>query len=253
MPERRGRGRSRNCPSRRGRSNSISTCSRRCGSRGCAPSHMEKRGGGSIINIGSIYGRESGGPLTYNASKAALHSFTKMLAREYRAEKYPRQHDRSRLDTHGRRNLGAAVSRESSVRERFHQPRDAGRTPRPSRRSRVRGRDARVAARELDHRREHPGGRRAGTLDPLMSRFFSILSSLLPALTFIGCSSPLPTTELPPARYIQAAPEFPGFHDYRGIVDLPMKASGMDQVGNRGPGQDIANRFHFSCRSRAAG
>ena len=27
------------------------------------------------------------------------------------------------------------------------------------------------------------------------------------------------------------APEFPGFHDYRGIVDLPIKASGMDQSG----------------------
>src|SRR5207245_6604645 len=47
-----------------------------------AAAEMEKRGGGSIINISSIYGREAGGPLTYNASKAALISFTKMLARE---------------------------------------------------------------------------------------------------------------------------------------------------------------------------
>lgn len=49
--------------------------------RACAPM-MQKRGGGSIINISSIYGRESGGPLTYNASKAAMISFTKVLARE---------------------------------------------------------------------------------------------------------------------------------------------------------------------------
>jgi 3-oxoacyl-[acyl-carrier protein] reductase len=47
----------------------------------CA-SEMEKRGGGSIINVSSIYGREAGGPLTYNSSKAAMISFTKMLARE---------------------------------------------------------------------------------------------------------------------------------------------------------------------------
>lgn len=47
----------------------------------CAP-QMERRGGGSIINISSIYGREAGGPLTYNASKASMISFTKMLARE---------------------------------------------------------------------------------------------------------------------------------------------------------------------------
>lgn len=43
---------------------------------------MQARGGGAIINISSIYGRESGGPLTYNSSKAAMISFTKMLARE---------------------------------------------------------------------------------------------------------------------------------------------------------------------------
>jgi len=64
-----------------------------------------------------------------------------------------------------------------------------------------------------------------------MPRFFQCSLLTIAALTVIGCSSPLPTTELPPARYIEAAPEFPGFHDYRGIVDLPMKASGMDQSG----------------------
>jgi 3-oxoacyl-[acyl-carrier protein] reductase len=50
-------------------------------SRLCAD-EMEKRGGGAIINISSIYGREAGGPLTYNSSKSAMISFTKMLARE---------------------------------------------------------------------------------------------------------------------------------------------------------------------------
>ena len=47
----------------------------------CAP-EMEKRGGGSIVNISSIYGREAGGVIAYNTSKAALISFNKMLARE---------------------------------------------------------------------------------------------------------------------------------------------------------------------------
>jgi 3-oxoacyl-[acyl-carrier protein] reductase len=47
----------------------------------CAPK-MAERGGGAIINISSIYGREAGGPLSYNTSKAAMISFTKGLARE---------------------------------------------------------------------------------------------------------------------------------------------------------------------------
>ena len=44
---------------------------------------MESRGGGAIINISSIYGREAGGPIAYNAAKAALISLTKMMAREF--------------------------------------------------------------------------------------------------------------------------------------------------------------------------
>ena len=43
---------------------------------------MEQRGGGSIINISSIFGRESGGPISYNASKAAMISMTANLALE---------------------------------------------------------------------------------------------------------------------------------------------------------------------------
>lgn len=47
----------------------------------CA-AEMDRRGGGAIINITSIWGREAGGQPTYVASKAALIAFTKMLARE---------------------------------------------------------------------------------------------------------------------------------------------------------------------------
>jgi len=43
---------------------------------------MEERGGGSIINISSIFGRESGGPISYNASKAAMISMGANLAIE---------------------------------------------------------------------------------------------------------------------------------------------------------------------------
>jgi len=42
--------------------------------------HMKQRGGGSIIMIASIYGREAGGRMTYNAVKAAEISLAKALA-----------------------------------------------------------------------------------------------------------------------------------------------------------------------------
>ncbi|MFC1491160.1 SDR family NAD(P)-dependent oxidoreductase [Nitrospinota bacterium] len=43
---------------------------------------MKKRGGGSILNIASIAGRESGSAMTYNASKAAMISFSKALSQQ---------------------------------------------------------------------------------------------------------------------------------------------------------------------------
>ncbi|NUR53672.1 MAG: SDR family oxidoreductase [Acidobacteria bacterium] len=44
--------------------------------------HMKHRGGGAIIMIASIWGRESGGRMTYNAVKAAEISFAKALAQQ---------------------------------------------------------------------------------------------------------------------------------------------------------------------------
>ena len=47
-----------------------------------AVEQMKKQRSGSIINITSVYGRESGGKVTYNNAKSALISFTKSLADE---------------------------------------------------------------------------------------------------------------------------------------------------------------------------
>jgi len=47
-----------------------------------AVTHMRRRGGGSIVMIASIYGRESGGRMTYNAVKAAEISLAKSMAQQ---------------------------------------------------------------------------------------------------------------------------------------------------------------------------
>jgi len=42
--------------------------------------HMKEQGGGVILHLSSIYGRESGGNAAYNAAKAALISHTKAMS-----------------------------------------------------------------------------------------------------------------------------------------------------------------------------
>ena len=44
---------------------------------------MREQGGGNIIIVSSIYGRESGGRIAYNTVKAAVISLSKALAREF--------------------------------------------------------------------------------------------------------------------------------------------------------------------------
>lgn len=43
---------------------------------------MQEQKSGCIINVASIYGREWGGPMAYNAAKAAMISLSKTMARE---------------------------------------------------------------------------------------------------------------------------------------------------------------------------
>ena len=44
--------------------------------------HLERRGGGAIVIVASIFGREAGGRMTYNAVKAAEISLAKALAQQ---------------------------------------------------------------------------------------------------------------------------------------------------------------------------
>jgi len=49
--------------------------------------HMRKQGGGAILMIASIWGRESGGRMTYNAVKAAEISLAKAMAQQLAGDK----------------------------------------------------------------------------------------------------------------------------------------------------------------------
>ena len=69
-------------PTPSGRKRSIRRCFRRSACRALAVPHIRKQGGGAIVIVSSIFGRESGGRMTYNAVKAAEISLTKSLAQQ---------------------------------------------------------------------------------------------------------------------------------------------------------------------------
>ena len=69
-------------PTRSGRRRSTRRCFPPIRASRLAVPHMKARGGGAIIMIASIWGREAGGRMTYNAVKAAEISLAKALAQQ---------------------------------------------------------------------------------------------------------------------------------------------------------------------------
>jgi hypothetical protein len=64
----------------------------------------------------------------------------------------------------------------------------------------------------------------------MRTRLIAATAALAVALT-AGCSTPLPSTSLPPTRLVAPALEFPSLRDYRGIVDCWYRAGGLDEGG----------------------
>ena len=113
---------------------------------------MRQRGGGAIVMIASIWGRESGGRMTYNAVKAAEISLAKAMAQQLARGQHPRQQRGAGVDSLSGRVVGSPGSGRSRRHGRIRQARTAVRAVRPPRRGRGGGRVPRLASRELDQR-----------------------------------------------------------------------------------------------------
>ena len=114
--------------------------------------HMRQRGGGVIIMIASIWGRESGGRMVYNAVKAAEISLAKAMAQQLAK-------DNIRVNSVAPGSIlfagGSWDKRQKAdpagIAE-FIKARASVRALRPRRRSRRCRGVSRLAARELDQR-----------------------------------------------------------------------------------------------------
>jgi NAD(P)-dependent dehydrogenase (short-subunit alcohol dehydrogenase family) len=120
--------------------------------------HMRRRGGGAIVMIASIWGRESGGRMTYNAVKAAEISLAKSLAQQL-----ARDNIRVNSIAPGRFCFGGSWHRrqqQDPAAIAYSSDRTAVRTIRPRRGSRSRGgasrRPVRAGSARQPHRRRLP-------------------------------------------------------------------------------------------------
>ena len=127
---------------------------------------MRQRGGGVIVLIASIWGRESGGRMTYNAVKAAEISLGKALAQQL-APQNIRVNSVAPGRSCSRAARGIGASRPIPRASRIRQPRAAVRPLRPGRRGRGRRRIPRLAARQLGERRLRHGRRLPITIEYL--------------------------------------------------------------------------------------
>ena len=114
--------------------------------------HMRRRGGGAIVMIASIWGRESGGRMTYNAVKAAEISLAKSMARELARDNIRVNSVAPGSISFPGGTLAPPPAGRSGGDGRFRQSGAAVWTFRPPRRGRGGRRVPRVTARELDQR-----------------------------------------------------------------------------------------------------
>ena len=159
--QRRAGARRRTCsrrPTPSGRRRSTRRCSRRCAPRAWPCRTCSGAAAASIVIIASIFGREAGGRMTYNAVKAAEISLAKSLAQQLAPSNI-------RVNSVSPGSIlfegGSWWKRQQADPggdRRVRQARAAVRPLRPARGGRRRRRLPRLAARQLDQR--HVGRRR---------------------------------------------------------------------------------------------
>ena len=101
--------------------------------------------GGAIVIVSSIFGREAGGRMTYNAVKAAEISLTKSLAQQLAKDGSASSRSRQARSCSRAGRGGSAQQADPERDRRVRRPRAAVRPVRPARRSRRRDRVSRLA------------------------------------------------------------------------------------------------------------